>query len=65
MTDDDLRRDVAAELYWDPQVGSPAIEVSAAGGMVTLRGSVASLRHKRAGATPPPASAGSPGSPMN
>jgi osmotically-inducible protein OsmY len=49
MTDDDLRRDVAAELYWDPQVGSPAIEVSAASGMVTLRGTVASLRHKRAG----------------
>ena len=48
MTDDDLRRDVAAELYWDPQVGSP-IEVSAAGGLVTLRGTVASLRHKRAG----------------
>ena len=49
MTDDDLRRDVAAELYWDPQAGSPAIEVSAASGMVTLRGTVASLRHKRAG----------------
>ena len=49
MTDDDLRRDVAAELYWDPQVGSPAIEVSAASGLVTLRGTVASLRHKRAG----------------
>jgi len=49
MTDDDLRRDVAAELSWDPRVGSPAIEVSAAGGMVTLRGTVASLRHKRAG----------------
>ena len=49
MTDDDLRRDVAAELCWDPQVCSPAIEVSAAGGVVTLRGTVASLRHKRAG----------------
>ena len=49
MTDDDLRQDVAAELYWDPQVDSAAIEVSAAGGMVTLRGTVASLRHKRAG----------------
>ena len=49
MTDDDLRRDVAAELYWDPQMGSPAIEVSAASGMVTLRGTVASLWHKRAG----------------
>jgi osmotically-inducible protein OsmY len=49
MTDDDLRRDVAAELHWDPQVDSTAIEVSASGGMVTLRGTVASLRHKRAG----------------
>ena len=49
MTDDDLRRDVAAELCWDPRVDSAAIEVSAAGGMVTLRGTVASLRHKRAG----------------
>ncbi len=49
MTDDDLRRDVAAELYWDPRVDSAAIEVSAAGGMVTLRGTVASLRYKRAG----------------
>jgi osmotically-inducible protein OsmY len=49
MTDDDLRQDVAAELYWDPQVDSAAIRVSAADGMVTLRGTVASLRHKRAG----------------
>ena len=49
MTNDDLRRDVVAELYWDPRVGGSAIEVSAASGMVTLRGTVASLRHKRAG----------------
>ena len=49
MTDDDLRRDVAAELCWDPRVDSAAIEVSAASGMVTLRGTVASLGHKRAG----------------
>jgi osmotically-inducible protein OsmY len=49
MTDDDLRRDVAAELRWDPQVDGAAIEVSAVGGMVTLRGTAASLRHKRAG----------------
>jgi osmotically-inducible protein OsmY len=48
MTDDDLRRDVAAELCWDPRVDGAAIEVSAAGGLVTLRGTVASLRHKRA-----------------
>lgn len=48
MTDDELRRDVAAELSWDPQVGSEATEVSADGGTVTLRGTVASLRQKRA-----------------
>ena len=38
MRDDDLRRHVAAELSWDPQVDSEAIEVSAAGGTITLRG---------------------------
>jgi osmotically-inducible protein OsmY len=46
---DDLRRHVAAELSWDPQVGSDAIEVSAASGMVTLQGTVTSIRLKRAG----------------
>ena len=49
MKDNDLRRHVAAELSWDPQVGSEAIEVSAASGVVTLRGTVTSLRLKRAG----------------
>jgi osmotically-inducible protein OsmY len=49
MTDDDVRRGVAAELCWDPRVDSAAIEVSAASGTVTLRGTVASLWHKRAG----------------
>jgi osmotically-inducible protein OsmY len=49
MTDDDLQRDVAAELNWDPQVDGAAIEVSAADGLVTLRGTVVSLRHKRSG----------------
>jgi len=49
MKDDDLRRHVAAELSWDPQVGSDAIEVSAASGMVTVRGTVTSIRLKRAG----------------
>jgi len=48
MRDDDLRRHVAAELSWDPQVDSESIEVSAGGGTVTLRGTVASLRLKRA-----------------
>src|SRR5262249_32354067 len=49
MRDDDLRRHVAAELSWDPQADSEAIDVSAAGGTITLRGTVASLRLKRAG----------------
>jgi osmotically-inducible protein OsmY len=48
MKDDDLGRHVAAELSWDPQVDSEAIEVLAATGVVTLRGTVASLRRKRA-----------------
>ena len=50
MTDDELRRLVAAELSWDPRVQSAAIEVSADSGTVTLRGTVASLRLKRAAA---------------
>jgi len=49
MTDDELRRHVAAELSWDPQVDSEVIEVSAESGTVTLRGTVDSLRQKRAG----------------
>jgi osmotically-inducible protein OsmY len=49
MTDDELRRQVAAELTWDPQVDSEVIEVSADSGTVTLRGTVDSLRQKRAG----------------
>ena len=51
MRDDDLRRHVAAEFSWDPQVDSDAIEVSAVGGTVTLRGTVASLRLKRTAGT--------------
>jgi len=51
MRDDDLWRHVAAELSWDPQVDSDAIEVSAADGTVTLRGTVATLRLKQAGGT--------------
>ena len=50
MRDDELRHHVAAELSWDPQVDSEAIEVSAARGTITLRGTVASLQVKRAGA---------------
>jgi osmotically-inducible protein OsmY len=48
MTDDELARDVAAELSWDPEAGREAIDVSADGGTVTLRGTTASLREKRA-----------------
>ena len=49
MTDDELRRRVSAELSWDPRVGSEAIEVSVDGSTAMLRGTVGSLRHKRAG----------------
>jgi osmotically-inducible protein OsmY len=49
MKDDDLCRNVAAELSWDPQADSEAIEIAAASGMITLRGTVASLRLKQAG----------------
>jgi hypothetical protein len=65
MTDDELRRQVAAELSWDPQVDSEVIDVSAGSGTVTLHGTVDSLRQKRAGARPPHASAGSSGSSTN
>jgi osmotically-inducible protein OsmY len=47
MTNDELQGDVAAELSWDPRVDSQEIAVSADAGAITLRGSVASLRHKR------------------
>jgi hypothetical protein len=43
MTNDQLQLDVAAELFWDPKVGSAAIAVSANGGIITLRGTVGSL----------------------
>ena len=49
MTDDELGRQVAAELSWDPQVDNMVIEVSVDSGTVTLRGTVDSLRQKRAG----------------
>ena len=49
MKDEDLRCHVAAELSWDPQVDTEVINVSAASGTVTLRGTVTSLRLKRAG----------------
>ncbi len=47
MTDDELRRDVAAELLWDPKVDAEQVAVSANDGIVTLRGTVGSLRQKQ------------------
>jgi osmotically-inducible protein OsmY len=49
MTDEELGRQVAAELCWDPRVDSKVIKVSADSGTVTLSGEVESLRQKRAG----------------
>ena len=48
MYDDDLRRRVVAELSGDPRVDGEMFQVSASGGTVTLRGTVASLRLKTA-----------------
>jgi osmotically-inducible protein OsmY len=50
MSDDDLRRRVVAELGGDPRLDEETFQVSAAGGTVTLSGTVASLRLKRAAA---------------
>jgi osmotically-inducible protein OsmY len=47
MNDKKVERDVADELFWDPKVDSAAIAVSAADGVVTLRGTVGSFRQKR------------------
>jgi osmotically-inducible protein OsmY len=47
MSNDDLERSVADELFWDPKVDNGAIAVSADEGVVTLRGTVGSFRQKR------------------
>jgi len=47
MSNNDLARYVTDELYWDPKVDSAAIAVSAADGVVTLRGTVGSFREKQ------------------
>jgi len=51
MTDEELHRSVADELFWDPAVDSEAITVSVHDGVVTLRGTAGSVRRKRAAAT--------------
>jgi osmotically-inducible protein OsmY len=47
VSNDDLTKDVNEELKWDPQVNNETIAVSADHGVVTLRGSVGSLRERR------------------
>ena len=46
ITDDELRSDVEEELDWDPKVDSSAVAVSAAGGVITLRGTVGAYTEK-------------------
>jgi osmotically-inducible protein OsmY len=47
MSNDFLVSSVTDELFWDPRVNSSEITVSADGGHVTLRGTVATLRQIR------------------
>jgi len=47
-TDSDLKRDVEAELAWDPQVRSNAIGVSVKDGVVTLTGHIETFSEKHA-----------------
>ena len=47
MTDNQLRSDAQEELRWEPRVDDTSIAVSAADGVVTLRGTVGSFRDKR------------------
>src|SRR3954454_9281998 len=47
MSNDELRFDVEAELFWEPRVDNEAIAVSTDDGDVTLRGTVGSFREQR------------------
>jgi osmotically-inducible protein OsmY len=47
VTDEELELRVAEELSWDPRVDSETITVSVYDGIVTLAGTVGSLRQKR------------------
>jgi osmotically-inducible protein OsmY len=46
MSNDALAQQVTEELFWDPKVDNAAIAVAADDGVVTLRGTVGSLRQK-------------------
>src|SRR5262249_16833745 len=48
MTNESLERWVRDEVYWDPQLDSSELALSADDGRITLRGTVGSLREKRA-----------------
>jgi osmotically-inducible protein OsmY len=45
-SDSDIKRDVEAELKWDPDIDATDIGVAAMGGVVTLTGFVRSYMHK-------------------
>src|SRR3954449_11960098 len=47
MNDQELVANVIDELFWDPKIETESIAVSAADGVVTLRGTVGSFRQKR------------------
>jgi osmotically-inducible protein OsmY len=47
MSNDELRINVEDELLWEPKVDNQAIAVSTDDGVVTLRGTVGSLRERR------------------
>jgi osmotically-inducible protein OsmY len=46
-SDKKLEADVSDELFWDPKLDNSTIAVAASDGMITLRGTVGSLREKR------------------
>jgi len=48
MSNEELRKNVTDELFWDPKVDSSSIAVGSDGGTVTLRGTVGSFREKKA-----------------
>jgi osmotically-inducible protein OsmY len=45
-TDNDIKRDVEAELKWDPDIDATDVAVAVKGGVVTLTGFVKSYTHK-------------------
>jgi osmotically-inducible protein OsmY len=47
MSNEELQGSVKDELFWDPKVDDDAVAVSADDGVVTLRGTVGSLREMR------------------